>query len=87
MLDIGYKVGLVSEERYQKFLKKKKSIEEDMARVRATIISPTKEVNDFLKRYNSSELTTGASLEDLVKRTELTYEGLKEIDPNRPELA
>ena len=87
LLEIGYKVGLVSEERYQKFLKKKKSIEDEIARVRATIIRPTKEVNEFLKRYNSSELTTGASLADLVKRTELTYEGLKKIDPNRPELA
>ena len=87
LLEIGYKVGLVSEERYQKFLKKKKSIEDEIARVRATIIRPTKEVNEFLKKYNSSELTTGASLADLVKRTELTYEGLKEIDPNRPELA
>ena len=86
LLEIGYKVGLISEERYQKFLKKKKSIEDEIARVRATIIRPTKEVNEFLKRYNSSELTTGASLADLVKRTELTYEGLKEIDPNRPEL-
>ena len=87
LLEIGYKVGLISEERYQKFLKKKKSIEDEIARVRATIIRPTKEVNEFLKKYNSSELTTGASLADLVKRTELTYEGLKEIDPNRPELA
>ena len=86
LLEIGYKVGLVSEERYQKFLKKKKSIEDEIARVRATIIRPTKEVNEFLKKYNSSELTTGASLADLVKRTELTYEELKEIDPNRPEL-
>ena len=86
LLEIGYKVGLISEERYQKFLKKKKSIEDEIARVRATSIRPTKEVNEFLKRYNSSELTTGASLADLVKRTELTYEGLKEIDPNRPEL-
>ena len=86
LLEIGYKVGLISEERYQKFLKKKKSIEDEIARVRATIIRPTKEVNEFLKRYNSSELTTGASLADLVKRTELTYEGLKKIDPNRPEL-
>ncbi len=86
LLEIGYKVGLVSEERYQKFLKKKKGIEDEIARVRATIIKPTKEVNEFLKKYNSSELTTGASLADLVKRTELTYEGLKEIDPSRPEL-
>ena len=66
--------------------KGKKSIEDEIARVRATIIRPTKEVNEFLKKYNSSELTTGASLADLVKRTELTYEGLKEIDPDRPEL-
>ena len=86
LLEIGYKVGLVSEERYQKFLKKKKQIEDEIARVRATIIRPTKEVNEFLKKYNSSELTTGASLADLVKRTELTYEGLSKIDPARPEL-
>ena len=86
LLEIGYKVGLIPEERYQKFLKKKQSIEEEIERVRGVIIKPTKEVNEFLKRYNSSELTTGASLADLVKRTELTYENLKEIDPNRPEL-
>ena len=86
LLEIGYKVGLIPEERYQKFLKKKQSIEEEIERVRGVIIKPTKEVNEFLERYNSSELTTGASLADLVKRTELTYENLKEIDPNRPEL-
>ena len=86
LLEIGYKVGLIPEERYQKFLKKKQSIEEEIERVRGVIIKPTKEVNEFLKRYNSSELTTGASLADLVKRTELTYENLKEIDANRPEL-
>ncbi len=86
LLEIGYKVGLISEERYQKFLKKKQQIEEEIERVRKTIIKPTKEVNDFLKENNSPEITTGISLADLVKRTELTYEILSKIDSLRPEL-
>ena len=86
LLEIGYKVGLISEERYKKFLKKKKQIEEEIERVRKTIIKPTKEVNEFLKENNSPEITTGISLADLVKRTELTYEILNKIDPLRPNL-
>ncbi len=86
LLEIGYQVGLVSEERYQKFLKKKQQIEEEIERVRKTIIKPTKEVNDFLKENNSPEITTGISLADLVKRSELTYESLSKIDPLRPNL-
>ena len=86
LLEIGYQVGLISEERYQRFLTKKKQIEEEIERVRKTIIKPTKEVNEFLKENNSPEITTGISLADLVKRSELTYEGLSKIDPLRPDL-
>jgi len=86
LLEIGYKVGLISEERYQKFLNKKKQIEDEIARVRKTIIKPKENVNEFLRKHNSSEITTGVSLADLVKRTELTYEALAEIDEYRPEL-
>lgn len=86
LLEIGYQVGLISEERYQKFLKKKQQIEEEIERVRKTIIKPTKEVNNFLKEHNSPEITTGVSLADLVKRSELTYESLNIIDPLRPKL-
>ena len=86
LLEIGYKVGLISEERYQRFLNKKENIEKEIERVRKTIIKPTKEVNEFLKKHNSSEINTGVSLSDLVKRTELTYEELETIDKNRTEL-
>ncbi len=86
LLKIGYQVGLISEERYQKFLKKKQQIEEEIERVRKTVIKPTKEVNNFLKEHNSPEITTGISLADLVKRSELNYESLNIIDPLRPKL-
>ena len=86
LLEIGYKVGLISEERYQKFLKKKEQIEKEIERVKDKIIKPSIEVNNFLKEYNSSEINTGISLADLVKRTELNYKILGEIDKDRPVL-
>ena len=86
LLEIGHEVGLISEERYQKFLNKKKQIKEEIERVRKTIIKPKEEVNKFLKEHNSSEITTGVSLADLVKRTELSYEELAKIDELRPNL-
>ena len=86
LLEIGHEVGLISDERYERFLNKKKQIEEEIERVRKTIIRPKEHVNEFLRKYNSSEISTGVSLADLVKRTELTYEALFEIDEFRPEL-
>ena len=86
LLEIGHEVGLIPNERYQRFLNKKKQIEEEIKRVRKTIIKPKENVNEFLREHNSSEITTGVSLADLVKRTELTYEELEEIDNLRPEL-
>ena len=86
LLEIGHEVGLISDERYDRFLNKKKQIEEEIERVRRTIIKPKENVNEFLRKYNSSEITTGVSLADLIKRTELTYQALAEIDELRPEL-
>ncbi len=82
----GYKVGLISEERYQKFLKKKQAIEKEKERLKNTVVKPTKEVNTFLKKYGTSELTTGTKMAELLKRTELSYKKLEEIDTNRPKL-
>ena len=56
---IGYEVGLISEERYKKFKQKMSKIDAEIERLRKNIIKPTKKVNEFLKEYNSSELTTG----------------------------
>ena len=86
LLEIGHDVGLISDERYKRFLIKKHQIEEEIERVRNKTIKPTEKVNEVLKKYNSSEITTGVKLVDLIKRSELTYEGLAEIDEDRPEL-
>lgn len=86
LLEIGHNVGLVSDERYEKFLNKKRKIEEEIERVRNKTIKPTEKVNEFLRKFNSSEITTGVKLADLVKRSELTYEELAKIDEERPNL-
>lgn len=86
LTDIGHELGLISEERYQRFLEKKNKIEEEKERLRKTTIKPTEEVNAFLEKYNSTPITTGVKLADLLKRTELTYENLKEIDCDREEI-
>lgn len=86
LTEIGHEVGLISDERYNKFLEKKRKIEEEKERLRKTVIKPSESVNKFLEKYNSAPISTGVKMADLLKRTELTYEDLKEIDENRPEM-
>ncbi|MGL4790597.1 MAG: FAD-dependent oxidoreductase, partial [Anaerotignaceae bacterium] len=81
---IGYKLGLISEERYAKFLKKQEEIIKEKARIENTIITPKEEVQLFLENNKSTPLKSGAKLSDLLKRPELTYEMLGEIDKDRP---
>ena len=87
LTEIGHKVGLISEERYQKFLRKKGNIEKEIERLNKTIIKPTEEVNSFLKQNQSSPITGGVKLAELLRRTELNYEKLAEIDKERKELS
>ena len=82
----GHEIGLISDERYEKFMKKKKEIEEEKTRLEAKTIKPTKEVNEFLEKCGTSPLSTGTKLAELLKRAEITYKLLEEIDDNRPEL-
>ena len=84
LTEIGHEIGLISEERYQNFINKKHNIENEITRLRQLTIKPTVEVNEFLERNNSSKINAGIKLADLLKRTELTYEKLKEIDKERP---
>jgi len=86
LTEIGHDVGLISDERYARFVEKKKQIEKEIERVNSLIIKPTKKVNEFLVKYGTNELSTGVKLADLLKRTELNYEILAEIDENRPSL-
>lgn len=87
LTDIGHDIGLISDERYNKFLTKKKHIEDEIKRVNCKVIKPTEDVNKFLKEHSSSEISTGVKLSDLMKRTELSYEELSKIDDERPELS
>ena len=82
----GYKVGLISEERYRKFEQKRENVEKEIERLRLKTIKPTEEVNKLLQKYESSPLNNGTKLSELLKRTELTYDGLAEIDKDRPVL-
>ena len=86
LTEIGHKIGLISEERYQKFLLKKAQIEKEIERLKSTNIKPSKEVNEFLAEKGTTEISTGIKLSELLKRTELTYKSLEKIDKNRPEL-
>ena len=87
LTEIGHEVGLISDERYAKFLNKKAEIEKEIERLENKIIKPTEKVNEFLKKHGTSELTGGSRLSELLKRTELTYEDLAEIDNDRCELS
>ncbi len=82
----GYEIGLISKERYEKFLNKKKNIEKEIERIKNTNIKPTKQVNKVLRENNSSEITRGVKLAELLRRTELSYAALEEIDEERPVL-
>ena len=83
---IGYEVGLISKERYEKFCVKKDNIEKEINRIKAKTIKPTSVVNELLEKYNSSTINVGVKLSDLLKRTELTYQGLAKIDEERIDL-
>ena len=87
LTEIGYKVGLITEDRYNRFLDKKKKIEEDIKRIKKMSIAPSDEVNSLLEKYNSTPLSTGIKFTDLIKRTELSYTALAPLDKDRPELS
>ena len=82
----GYEVGLISEERYQALLRKEKEIEEEIKRVEHTNIGANEKVQAFLEKHGSTPLKSGTTLGELIRRPELSYEELAEIDDNRPEL-
>ena len=84
---IGHDVGLISDERYEKFVKKYENIEKEIKRLKELTVRPEEKVNKLLEMAGTSVLTTGTKMAELLKRTELNYEMLKEIDPERPELS
>ena len=83
---IGHEIGLISDERYQKLNDKKRQIDEEIKRLQTTTIGTTPQVQAFLEQHNSTLLKSGMTLEELLKRPEICYNDLKEIDTKRPEL-
>jgi len=81
---IGHEIGLVDDETYEKLLKKEQDIAAEVERLEKTNVGANQKVQDFLKEHGSTELKTGATLAELVRRPELSYFMLMEIDEKRP---
>lgn len=83
---LGREIGLISDERWEKFQIKQKLIEQEYKRLSKTVISPTDRLNEILVSRETSPITTGIRLIELMKRPQLGYDSLKEIDTTRPNL-
>jgi len=85
LLPKGHEIGLINDERYSRFLKKKERIEEEIERLEKTYIPPSQEVNKYLAERSSTALKSGISLAELLRRPEITYYELEVLDYERPE--
>lgn len=86
LTEYGYKVGLISKERYDHLLKKKEMIGKEIARLKSIVIGGSDSVNEKLMQMNSTALNNGTSLADLIRRPELNYDMIAEFDPDRQPL-
>lgn len=86
LTEIGHEVGLISDDRYDKFLIKKKAIENEVERLRNVVVKPTEINNNHLESIGTTRITTGFKMADLLKRPQVTYENLALIDVDRVEL-
>lgn len=84
---IGYEAGLVSREQYECVCEKERQIAGEIARLKKTVVGASKDVQDFLASKGSSPLRTGTSLAEIICRPEFTYESVKELDKDRPDLS
>lgn len=82
---IGHEIGLISDERYQKFVEKEKIISEEIDRLKHVNVGTSEKVQDLLDEYGSTPLTSGSTLAELIRRPELNYQLLEPIDEQRPE--
>ncbi len=82
---IGKKIGLITDDRWKRYNEKQEKIKAELERVRKTVLPPSEDLNTILREHHTSEVKTGIRLVDLLKRPELSYEALKEIDKTRTE--
>ena len=83
---LGHEIGLISEERYARFLQKEEQIDGEIARLEKTSVAPGDGLNRMLVSHETAPLSTGTKLADLIRRPQIHYEDLAPFDPDRPEL-
>lgn len=86
LTQMGYDIGLVTKEKYERYLYRKENIEKELKRIKEIKINPTAENNEILERLGTTPIKNTQSLEELIRRPELGYDAVKELDPQRPEL-
>lgn len=86
LTQMGYDIGLVTKEKYERYLYRKENIEKELKRIKEIKINPTAENNEILERLGTTPIKNTQTLEELIRRPELGYEAVKEFDPERPEL-
>ncbi|MBQ8004307.1 MAG: tRNA uridine-5-carboxymethylaminomethyl(34) synthesis enzyme MnmG, partial [Oscillospiraceae bacterium] len=87
LTQLGYEIGLVNEKKYNRMINKREESARELARTEKAIIPPGEEINRFLTEKGTSPLVTGASVADLIRRPQLTYESLAPFDKSRPSLS
>ena len=83
---LGYEIGLISEDRYQRFLEKQRLIEEEVARLEKTVVPPSQALNELFVSRGTSPATTGFKMAELIRRPQISYADLAPFDPQRPVL-
>lgn len=86
LTEMGYEMGLISEERYQKYCKKKEAIEKEIKRLEAIYVGAEERTQEVLLSHGSTPLQTSATLAELIRRPELNYEAVRDLDPEREDL-
>ena len=83
----GHRIGLISDERYEALLEKERLIGQELERIRRVNLAPSRELNAYLTELGTEALSTGIKLSQLLKRPQVTYDGLAAFDPERPQLS
>ena len=83
---IGREVGLVGDEQWEHYIKKRAEVEKEIERARHTIIRPSEELNEMLEALGTSPIATGVSLYELIKRPQLDYDNMEKFDTSRPQM-
>lgn len=87
LLPIGYRLGLVNEDRYQRFLQRQALKAKEIERAEQTVLAPSEKLNDILVAHDTAPIRSGVRLAELLRRPQLNYELLATVDPTRPDLA